>query len=59
VAKPGQVAAVPKGAPDTGVAPVASHSGADGGLIGGGAAAVLAIGGGAVLLVRRRRAIGA
>ncbi|MEW1866527.1 Tat pathway signal sequence domain protein [Streptomyces sp. NBC_00669] len=59
VAQPSQVAAVPKGAPDTGVAPVASHSGADGGLIGGGAAAALALGGGAFFLVRRRRATGA
>jgi hypothetical protein len=58
-ANPGQVVAVPRGAADTGVPPVASHSGTDGGLIGGSAALVLAIGGGAVLVVRRRRAAGA
>ncbi|MEU6854029.1 hypothetical protein ABZ901_29390, partial [Actinacidiphila alni] len=51
---------VQQGAPNTGVAPVSSHSsGADGGLIGAGAAAALALGGGAVLVVRRRRATGA
>jgi hypothetical protein len=58
-ANPGQVVAVPRGAADTGVPPVASHSGTDGGLIGGSTALVLAIGGGAVLVVRRRRAAGA
>jgi glucose/arabinose dehydrogenase len=57
--KPGGVSVVPKGAPDTGLAPVASHSGADAGLIGGGTAAVLVAGGAAVFLVRRRRATGA
>ncbi|WP_329138779.1 Tat pathway signal sequence domain protein [Streptomyces sp. NBC_01476] len=58
-AVPGGVAVVPKGAPDTGVAPTATRSGADGGLIGGGAAALVAAGGAAVLLVRRRRSAGA
>ncbi|MFJ9347563.1 sortase-dependent protein [Streptomyces sp. NPDC101237] len=53
-----QVAAVPAGAPDTGVAEPASDSGTENALIGGGAAAVLAAG--AVLVtVRRRRATGA
>jgi cobalamin biosynthesis Mg chelatase CobN len=58
-ARTGQVADVPQGAPNTGVAPVSSHSGSDGGLIGGGAAVALAIGAGGVLVVRRRRATGA
>ncbi|MEU8713921.1 MULTISPECIES: sortase-dependent protein [unclassified Streptomyces] len=54
----GQVAAVPAGAPDTGVAEPSSDSGTENALIGGGAAAVLAAG--AVLVtVRRRRATGA
>ncbi|MET8897481.1 sortase-dependent protein [Streptomyces albogriseolus] len=48
------VTVVPRGAPDTGDAPVASQSGGDGLLIGGGAAAVLAAGGAAVFVVRRR-----
>ncbi|MFD8816029.1 sortase-dependent protein, partial [Streptomyces sp. NPDC059627] len=53
-----QVAAVPKGAPDTGVAEPSSDSTTEGALIGGGAAAVLAAGA-AVFAVRRRRATGA
>ncbi|EPD64518.1 MULTISPECIES: hypothetical protein [Streptomyces] len=53
-----QVSVVPSGAPDTGVAPQSSGSGA-GALIGGGAAAAVALGGGAVFLVRRRQANGA
>ncbi|MFD5897809.1 sortase-dependent protein [Streptomyces sp. NPDC060366] len=57
-AAPGQVAVVPKGAPDTGVAPVSAESGTDGALIGAGAAA-LAVGGAAFVVVRRRRATGA
>jgi len=56
---PSEVAVVPSGAPDTGVAPESSQSGAEGGLIAGGAAAVFAGGGAAVFLVRRRRATGA
>ncbi|CAL9332966.1 sortase-dependent protein [Streptomyces werraensis] len=48
------VTVVPRGAPDTGDAPVAGQSGGDGLLIGGGAAAVLAAGGAAVFVVRRR-----
>ncbi|MEV7340051.1 sortase-dependent protein [Streptomyces sp. NPDC093544] len=56
---PGEVAEVPKGAPDTGVAPTAAQSGTDGALIGGGAAAVFAAGGVAFYLVRRRQATGA
>ncbi len=48
------VTVVPRGAPDTGDAPVAAQSGGDGLLIGGGAAAVLAAGGAAVFVVRRR-----
>ncbi|WP_225643556.1 hypothetical protein [Streptomyces werraensis] len=48
------VTVVPRGAPDTGDAPVAGQSGGDGPLIGGGAAAVLAAGGAAVFVVRRR-----
>ncbi|MEU0580949.1 sortase-dependent protein [Streptomyces griseoincarnatus] len=48
------VTVVPRGAPDTGDAPVAEQSGGDGLLIGGGAAAVLAAGGAAVFVVRRR-----
>ncbi|GAA2308910.1 sortase-dependent protein [Streptomyces violaceusniger] len=56
----GQVAVVPKGAPNTGVTDGSSgSSGTEGALIGGGAAAVLAAGGAAVLVVRRRRATGA
>ncbi|GAA0925059.1 MULTISPECIES: Tat pathway signal sequence domain protein [Streptomyces violaceusniger group] len=56
----GQVAVVPKGAPNTGVTAESSgSSGNEGALIGGGAAAVLAAGGAAVLVVRRRRATGA
>ncbi|MBL1112298.1 Tat pathway signal sequence domain protein [Streptomyces sp. 110] len=55
----GQVAVVPKGAPNTGVTEESSaSSGNEGALIGGGAA-VLAAGGAAVLVVRRRRATGA
>ncbi|MEU0807923.1 sortase-dependent protein [Streptomyces sp. NPDC005970] len=54
-----QVRAVPKGAPNTGVAEESSGSGAEGALIGGGAAALLAAGGAAVFVVRRRRATGA
>lgn len=54
----GQVAVVPNGAPDTGVAPASTGSGSQSTLIGGGAAAVLVGGGAAVLLVRRRRATG-
>lgn len=50
----GGVSVVPKGAPDTGVPPVAERSGVDGAPIGAGAAA-LVIGGAAVYLVRRRR----
>ncbi|MDJ0466960.1 sortase-dependent protein [Streptomyces sp. H27-C3] len=57
VTDPKEVAAVPKGAPDTGVAPVSAQSGAEGGLIGGGAVAVFAAG--TVFLVRRLRATGA
>ncbi|MEU6535663.1 sortase-dependent protein [Streptomyces sp. NPDC047000] len=57
--KGGQVSVVPKGAPDTGVAPESSGSGSTAGLIGGGAAAALVAGGGAFLVVRRRRATGA
>lgn len=56
--EPGQVAVVPKGAPDTGVVPVSAESGTDGALIGTGAAA-LAVGGAAFVVVRRRRATGA
>ncbi|MFI8209531.1 sortase-dependent protein [Streptomyces werraensis] len=48
------VTVVPRGAPDTGDAPVAGQSDGDGLLIGGGAAAVLAAGGAAVFVVRRR-----
>ncbi|MEV5151426.1 sortase-dependent protein [Streptomyces werraensis] len=48
------VTVVPRGAPDTGDAPVAGQSGGDGLLIGGSAAAVLAAGGAAVFVVRRR-----
>ncbi|MFC8405579.1 sortase-dependent protein [Streptomyces griseoincarnatus] len=48
------VTVVPRGAPDTGDAPVAEQSGGDGLLVGGGAAAVLAAGGAAVFVVRRR-----
>ncbi|GGJ77724.1 hypothetical protein GCM10011583_06420 [Streptomyces camponoticapitis] len=55
---PGQVAVVPEGAPDTGVAPAASRSGTGGMLIGTGAAA-LAASGAAVFVVRRRRVTGA
>ncbi|MFB9351167.1 sortase-dependent protein [Streptomyces heliomycini] len=51
---PGEVAVVPSGAPDTGVA--SAESGADGALIGGSGVAVLTAGRAAVLLVRRRRA---
>ncbi|BBC30282.1 hypothetical protein SGFS_015760 [Streptomyces graminofaciens] len=54
-ATPGQVSAVPSGAPDTGVAPEESG----GGVVAGSAVAVLAVGGAGVLLVRRRRANGA
>ncbi|MFE2188626.1 sortase-dependent protein [Streptomyces sp. NPDC059455] len=55
----GQVAVVPKGAPNTGVTDESSaSSGNEGALIGGGAA-VLVAGGAAVLVVRRRRATGA
>ncbi|MGW7689126.1 sortase-dependent protein [Streptomyces asiaticus] len=55
----GQVAVVPKGAPNTGVTAESSgSSGNEDALIGGGAAAVLAAGGAAVLVVRRRRATG-
>ncbi|MET8410597.1 LPXTG cell wall anchor domain-containing protein [Streptomyces sp. NPDC005195] len=56
---PGQVAVVPNGAPDTGVAPTSTGSGSQSTLLGGGAAAVLVGGGAAVFLVRRRRATGA
>lgn len=56
---PRGVTVVPKGAPDTGVPPVETHSGGHGGLIGGSAAAVLAAGGATVLFVRRRRTTGA
>ncbi|MFD1661110.1 sortase-dependent protein [Streptomyces caeni] len=55
----GQVSVVPKGAPDTGVAPVASRSGPGAGLVGRAAAAVFATAGAAVFVVRRRRATGA
>ncbi|MFD3486696.1 sortase-dependent protein [Streptomyces sp. NPDC058665] len=55
---PSQVAVVPEGAPNTGVAPAASKSGTDSALIGTGAAALVA-GGAAVYVVRRRRATGA
>lgn len=51
----GGVAVVPKGAPDTGVAPTTAGSGVNGGLVGGGAAAALAVGGAAFIVVRRRR----
>ncbi|MFD3523560.1 sortase-dependent protein [Streptomyces sp. NPDC058653] len=54
---PGQVRVVPEGAPNTGVAPVASESGNDAVLVGTGAAALVA--GGAVVFVVRRRATGA
>lgn len=54
----GQVAAVPQGAPDTGVAEPSSDSGTENALIGGGAAAVLAAGA-VVFAARRRRATGA
>ncbi|MDW6060090.1 sortase-dependent protein [Streptomyces sp. FXJ1.4098] len=54
-----QVRAVPKGAPNTGVAEESSDSGVGAGLIGGGAAGVLVAGGAAVFVVRRRRATGA
>ena len=53
---PSEVAEVPKGAPDTGVA--SAQSGTDGALIGGGAAAVFAAGGAVFYLVRRRQATG-
>ncbi|SEF16731.1 Tat pathway signal sequence domain protein [Streptomyces sp. Ag109_O5-10] len=53
-----QVAAVPQGAPDTGVTEPSSDSGSENALIGGGAAAVLAAGA-TVFAVRRRRATGA
>ncbi|MFJ9561278.1 sortase-dependent protein [Streptomyces fuscichromogenes] len=53
-----QVAAVPRGAADTGVTEPSSDSGTENTLIGGGAAAVLAAGV-AVFAVRRRRATGA
>ncbi|MFC8079089.1 sortase-dependent protein [Streptomyces sp. NPDC057307] len=56
---PGQVAVVPEGAPDTGVASTSTQSGsADGALIGTGAAALVA-GGATVFVVRRRRVTGA
>ncbi|GGX92458.1 hypothetical protein GCM10010510_41970 [Streptomyces anandii JCM 4720] len=56
----GQVAVVPKGAPDTGVAVKTSQSGPDAAVIGGSAAgAALLAGGAAVFVVRRRRATGA
>ncbi|MET4927021.1 Tat pathway signal sequence domain protein [Streptomyces sp. PSRA5] len=59
VKAPGQVAVVPEGAPDTGVASASGESGsADGVLIGTGAAALFA-GGATVFVVRRRRATGA
>jgi hypothetical protein len=54
-----QVAAVPAGAPDTGVTQTSADSGTPGALIGGGAAAAFAVGGAAVFVVRRRRATGA
>ncbi|MGQ4429520.1 MULTISPECIES: sortase-dependent protein [unclassified Streptomyces] len=54
----GQVAVVPSGAPDTGVAPTSKSSGdLTTGLAGGGAAA-LVVGGGAFVVVRRRRTTG-
>ncbi|MFE9768503.1 sortase-dependent protein [Streptomyces sp. NPDC005808] len=56
---PAEVAEVPKGAPDTGVASASAQSGTDGALIGGGAAAAFAAGGVAFYLVRRRQATGA
>ena len=55
---PSQVAAVPAGAPDTGVTPTSTDSGTPGTLIGTGAAA-FAVGGAALFVVRRRRATGA
>lgn len=63
----GQVAVVPKGAPDTGVVVSSSGTGTgtgswtrtEGGLAGGGAAAVLVAAGATVFVVRRRRATGA
>jgi hypothetical protein len=56
----GQVAVVPKGAPDTGgVAASSGPSGTETGLAGAGAAAMLLGGGAAVFAVRRRRTTGA
>ncbi len=53
----GQVAVVPSGAPDTGVAPASKSSGdLTTGLAGGGAAALVV--GGAFVVVRRRRTTG-
>jgi len=56
---PREVAVVPKGAPDTGVALEPAQSGGEGELIGAGAVAVFAVGGAAFFLVRRRRVTGA
>lgn len=55
----GQVAVVPRGAADTGVASGSDSSGSDGTLIGGGVAGAVAVGGAAFLVIRRRRVTGA
>ncbi|MET8942922.1 sortase-dependent protein [Streptomyces sp. NPDC004542] len=55
----GQVAVVPRGAADTGVASGSDSFGGDGTLIGGGVAGAAALGGAAFLVVRRRRVTGA
>ncbi|MGW7255826.1 sortase-dependent protein [Streptomyces sp. NPDC054834] len=55
----GQVAVVPRGAANTGVASGSDSSGSDGTLIGGGVAGAVALGGAAFLVIRRRRVTGA
>jgi hypothetical protein len=55
----GQVAVVPRGAANTGVASGSDSSGSDGALIGGGVAGAAALGGAAFLVIRRRRVTGA
>ncbi|MFF4489011.1 sortase-dependent protein [Streptomyces sp. NPDC001544] len=55
----GQVAVVPRGAANTGVASGSDSSGNDGALIGGGVAGAAALGGAAFLVIRRRRVTGA